>query len=77
MAVRKLQTDDWAEQLRSKVELINRVGSTPDGKALLELLQDVFEDRTLRHSDPYQTYYNLGQRDVAQYLRQLAEMSDA
>ena len=67
---------EWANALKDKIQLVQRVGATPDGKALLDLLTDVFENRPLKGADPYDTYYNLGQRDVVQYLRELAEYTN-
>jgi hypothetical protein len=66
-------TQDWQDRLRETQQLLQRLGSNPDGKALIKLLRETFEDRHLRGDDPYDTYYRLGQRDVVQYLRTLME----
>ena len=66
----------WEEELKNRAKLVQAVASTPDGKALFDLLETVFESRRLRDDDPHQTYYNLGQRDVVQYLRELRGIED-
>jgi hypothetical protein len=73
----QIQPSDWADGLKEKVQLIRRVGNTPDGKKLMELLTDVFEERELFDTDALKMARNLGARDVVQYLRSLLELNDA
>lgn len=74
MTTKKEADRAWRHALRPKIELIQRLALTDDGKALFDLLESAFENRSLKGEDPYQTYYNLGQRDVVQYLRELRDI---
>lgn len=64
------------DHLREKQRVIRSVLNTPEGKNLFELLEDAFENRALKASDPHDTYYNLGQRDLVQYLRELRDYNE-
>jgi hypothetical protein len=64
------------DALKRKQGIIKRVLMTSDGKELMRVLEETFEERRLRGDDPYDTYYNLGQRDLVQYLKQLRDMND-
>lgn len=65
--------DDWKAAVREKSQLVHRVAETHDGKALLDMLEQTFERRSLFDDSTNKMAYNLGQRDVVQYLRELAE----
>ena len=65
--------DAWKEALRPKIQLIQRVASSPDGEELFNLLANTFDTVSLRGLDTHDTYYKLGMRDVVQYLRELRD----
>lgn len=64
---------DWKEAVREKSQLVSRVVESHDGKALFDMLEQTFERRSLFDESTTKMAYNLGQRDVVQYLRELAE----
>lgn len=59
------------EALAKKASIIFTVFGTEQGQKVLEILEDEFDGQDLRGGDPYETYYNLGARDVVTYIRQL------
>lgn len=58
-----------------KGDAVRRVLSTPDGKVLLDALEDTFIEGDLLGKDHDETVFNLGGREVAQYLRRLVKLS--
>ena len=44
---------------------------SPDGQAVMDLLEAEFSEGNLFSPDPYQTAFNLGRRDAVVYLKQL------
>ena len=50
--------------------------SSPAGKEVLQALEDEFIPDMLAKSDPHETYYALGQRDVVIYIKQLLKASE-
>ncbi len=62
--------------LAKKAQVVQRVMSSPDGKAMLELLEKEFLYGEMYDPNPYRTHYNLGARDVVAYLRQLANFGE-
>ena len=71
--MKQANIDDWKVAVREKSQLIHRISQSADGKALLDMLEQTFERRSLFDDSPNKMAYNLGQRDVVQYLRELAE----
>jgi hypothetical protein len=63
----------WRDALRPSIQLIQRLNESEDGKALFSLMEQVFENRSLKGTDTHDTYYRLGQRDVVLYLRELRD----
>lgn len=45
----------------------------PDGKLLVEVLEKMYYKGDRRGKDPYDSYFNLGQRDVAEFLMGLRD----
>lgn len=44
--------------------------NTTDGKKVLAYLKASYVDTTAKRSDPYETYYHLGQQDIVKLLIQ-------
>lgn len=53
---------------------MTRFLESPDGQAVMELLEAEFFDVPIFTSDPYQTAFNLGRRDAVLYLKQLRDI---
>ena len=64
--------DKIKASLARKSGLISGFMQSEAGKEIIRVLEEEFYDGELKGDDPYQTYYNLGQRDVVSYLKQLA-----
>lgn len=62
------------QEIKRKAALVRRLFATPLGKEVHEILVNQFDADDLRGETVEQTYYNLGQRDVLVYLRQLGEV---
>jgi hypothetical protein len=71
-----LDMEQWREAIKKKSQLIHRVGQTDDGKAMLAMLKTTFCDKSLFNESATVTARNIGQRDVVQYLIELAENMD-
>jgi hypothetical protein len=54
---------------------VTRFLESPDGQAVMELLEAEFFEGNLFVSDPYQTAFNLGRRDAVLYLKQLRDIT--
>ena len=67
---------DWMEAIREKRKVVQNVLKTPEGKKLFAVLEDTFERKPLKGENPHETYYNLGQRDLVQYLRELRDFTN-
>lgn len=50
-----------------------RVFSTPEGKEVLEHLTRIFGNCALFEENPHATAYNVGQRDVVMYIKNMKE----
>lgn len=50
-----------------------RILKTPDGKALLDLLERSVGADLMVGGDPYATHFNLGAYSIVQYLKRLGE----
>ena len=73
MAMQDQLRQAWAEALHDKMRVVQEVARTPAGKKFFALLEETFERKSLRGSGPYETYYNIGQRDLVEYLRELRD----
>jgi hypothetical protein len=67
------------EEVRARVqqrdEALIAALRTPEGVALLRVLEAEFYDCSLMAATPEQTAYNLGRRDVVAFLRNVRERS--
>ncbi len=63
-------------RLHHKAELVHAFMNSETGKALIEVLEDEFYDGELFDPDPCVTAYNLGRRDVVNYLKQLERLKE-
>jgi hypothetical protein len=61
------------DAIKDKVQLMQRLLATPDGKSLMSFLVAEYEDLPLFGSTPEQTAYRVGQRDLVQRLRSLRD----
>lgn len=62
--------------LQKRRQTLRRWVQSEQGKEALEVLSDMFYDGDLRRSDPNNTYYALGQRDVVVMLKELADSEE-
>lgn len=62
--------------LSRKAKVVQRVLQSPDGQELISMLEREFLYGEMFDPSPYRTHYNLGQRDVVAYLRQLAKFGE-
>ena len=54
-----------------------RIFTSPDGKKVLEWLEEEFDkDEIFAAGEPDTTSYNLGKRDVVVYIRQMIRLRD-
>jgi hypothetical protein len=60
----------------AKGDAVRRALSTPDGKVLLEALEETFIYGDLFGADDRETNRNLGGREVVMHLRLLAKVSE-
>lgn len=75
----KVRTDAEVKMDRSKQEM-RRVGQmlrlNEDGKLLLSMLEDSYYKGDLVGEDPHKTYFNLGRRDVVDFLLGLRDQAE-
>lgn len=68
--------EEVKSDLRKKALVVKKLLSTPEGRALLEIIEAEFcagkTGAKLIGADPQQTAYRVGAYDVVLYLRQLA-----
>jgi hypothetical protein len=62
---------DIRTRLAKKSAKIKKLFSSPDGKEVLDILEEEFNGDNLFYADPYTTAHKLGSRDVVVYLQQL------
>jgi hypothetical protein len=61
----------------SKSGYFYRIFTSPDGKKVLEWLEDEFDsDEIFTAGEPDTTSYNLGKRDVIVYIRQMIRLKE-
>lgn len=65
--------DEIMERLRTKVRYFHSTFTSTQGQVVLKALEEEFNHDNIKSSDPHETYYRLGQRDVVVYIRQLLE----
>ena len=65
--------NDIIDSLRRKSAKVRQLFATDRGREVLKILADEFDNDELRGDSVEETYYNLGQRDVIVYIRQLIE----
>lgn len=54
-----------------------RIFTSPDGKKVLEWLEEEFDsDEIFKAGEPDTTSYNLGKRDVIVYIRQMIRLKE-
>jgi hypothetical protein len=63
--------EDLKARLAEKAAAVRRCLNTPDGKVLLDALEQEYLYGRLLGDTPEQTAYRLGSRDVVIYLREL------
>lgn len=64
-------------RLARKSALVTAFLNSAAGKEMIKVLEEEFYDGEIKGSDPYDTYYNLGRRDVVAYLKQLAKWRES
>lgn len=64
------------EAVRKKSKAFAAVFNCPDGATVLDALENEFNGSELRGTDPHNTYYNLGRRDVVTYIKQMIAYSE-
>jgi uncharacterized membrane protein YkgB len=61
----------------SKSGFFYRIFTSPDGKKVLEALEEEFDaDEIFTAGEPDTTSYNLGKRDVIVYIRQMIRLKE-
>lgn len=68
------QQQAWKSPLLAKAKQFKAAFGTTQGEEVLKALSDAFEKQQLMGSDPYETAYNVGQRDVVVYINQLVDL---
>ena len=58
----------WKKALAKKIVTVKHVLDSPDGAELLAILKADLVTDDLRGETVYETYYNLGRRDVVKFL---------
>lgn len=79
-----MNTDDQKQRVaamrirvQQKAAVVGAVLNTINGKKLMRILEEEFTDtEDLRGQTVYDTYHNLGARDVVVYLRTLQRIHD-
>lgn len=64
------------EEIRQYSGSFRQAFGTPDGKIVLERLEDLFDDVELMGEDPYKTARNIGRRDVVRFIQQMINNSE-
>lgn len=64
-------------ELLRKAEDFKNLFETPTGKVVLAHLEAEFNPVQLFDSNPHQTSYNTGRRDVVEYIKQMMRVNDA
>ena len=64
------------EATKRKAAAFAAVFNTRDGEKVLEALEAEFDRDELRGGEPHSTYFNLGQRDVVVYIKQMLKYSE-
>lgn len=65
------------DQVVKKSGYFYRIFTSPDGKKVLEWLEDEFDnDEIFAAGEPDTTSYNLGKRDVIVYIRQMIRLKE-
>lgn len=65
--------EEIRQELHQKSKTFKTAFGTPDGKKVLEILSNEFDDLGLMDENPHRTHYNLGRRDVVKYIQQMIE----
>jgi hypothetical protein len=73
---KKVTVEDIRRGIRHKGVAIVEFMNNPIGKAVVEALEDTFCNVELFSPDPHVTAYNLGRRDVVEYIKQLQRIKD-
>lgn len=69
------KTPEAVDVIRRKANKVSALFSSNAGIEVLKILEDQFDKPDLRGDSVEDTYFNLGQRDVLIYLRQLHQVS--
>lgn len=65
------------DQVVHKAGYFYRIFTSPDGKKVLEWLEEEFDaDEIFTAGEPDTTSYNLGKRDVIVYIRQMIRLKE-
>lgn len=64
----------WQEAMRAKRKDFTAALTTPVGKQVLKELNVMFVNRPLMGENPEATAYNVGQRDLVQFINDLVEV---
>lgn len=67
---------EMKEHVAKKARVFGELFSTPNGKKVLEALEQEFEPVEIFDPNPHKTSYNAGRRDVVQYIKQMVRFSD-
>ena len=62
--------------VRNNAKVVGELMSSHVGQQLLKILDNTFCVGNMVGENPHLTYFNLGQRDVVEYLKQLGRISD-
>jgi hypothetical protein len=73
---RQKRVEEWRQRIHAKSQTIQEVASTPAGRKMLDLIYETFLHGDLKRENPYETYYALGQRDLAEYLKELEAIAN-
>lgn len=65
------------DQVVNKSGYFYRIFTSPDGKKVLQWLEEEFDsDEIFKAGEPDTTSYNLGKRDVIVYIRQMIRLKE-
>ena len=64
------------KEIHAKRARFKTLFASPNGQEVLKALEAEFDHVNIKSSDPHETYYRLGQRDVVVYLRQILQAGE-
>jgi len=72
----KTKRESLERKIRVKAGVVADLMNSEVGKLFIKALEETFYDGPMIGTDPYQTYFNLGQRDVVDYLKQMQRINE-